>query len=120
MSTLQDCPICLCSVNTNSNFIITNCGHSFHSTCLLIHVHRNGLTCPCCRHNMAENEDSFQPDNIENNTSDNTQHITPIAVHRFKHNGINYLRTSDDFLYDYQTREYVGQWDTETETIVQN
>ena len=49
MSIEQDCPICLTVVNGDTNKVITDCGHTFHCTCLMQNVSANGFACPCCR-----------------------------------------------------------------------
>lgn len=42
-----ECPICIEKL-TETDLIVTRCGHSFHSGCLLKHLNRND-NCPCCR-----------------------------------------------------------------------
>ena len=42
-----ECPICIEKL-TETDLIVTRCGHSFHSSCLLKHLNRND-NCPCCR-----------------------------------------------------------------------
>ncbi len=57
-----ECPICL-DVITNSNNMITNCGHSFHSSCMFKYIINiknnstiiNSIKCPKCRHLIYSN-----------------------------------------------------------------
>lgn len=47
------CPICFEIFESYSvNYMSTQCGHKFHSTCLLKNVSKNGFSCPYCRHDM--------------------------------------------------------------------
>ena len=50
-----ECPICFDEVAIGEkNSIITACNHTFHASCLMTNINRNGFTCPCCRSLMAE------------------------------------------------------------------
>lgn len=98
-STSKECPICLEALFENNNFIITACGHEFHSDCFLTNVSHNGFDCPLCRNELTDTStiyddeddedmsvDSFSSDEIEttrihiteNNISDAqpTMHIS--------------------------------------------
>ncbi len=57
------CPICLTSINHKRNAWITNCGHSFHRSCLMqsynsymnnpnIIKYTNCMPCPMCRYEL--------------------------------------------------------------------
>lgn len=50
---MSDCPICYELIQKGVNCMITECGHSFHTSCLLTHTSFNGYGCPCCRAQMA-------------------------------------------------------------------
>ena len=50
----QDCPICMDSIADNKNCVTTECGHRFHTNCLMTSVAHNGFGCPYCRTAMAE------------------------------------------------------------------
>lgn len=55
MSTAIDCPICMdCIETTSKNCVTTECGHCFHTNCLMQSVAHNGFGCPYCRTAMAE------------------------------------------------------------------
>jgi len=66
-----DCPICMdCIESTSKNCVTTECGHCFHTNCLMKSVAHNGFGCPYCRTVMAEqpeedDEDSFWADEDE-------------------------------------------------------
>ena len=54
MSAQIDCPICLDCIETSKNCVTTECGHCFHTSCLMTSVAHNGFGCPYCRAKMAE------------------------------------------------------------------
>lgn len=54
MSAPIDCPICMDCIETTKNCVTTECGHSFHTNCLMTSVAHNGFGCPYCRTKMAE------------------------------------------------------------------
>jgi hypothetical protein len=58
-----DCPICMDTIEGEKNKVITECGHCFHTSCLMKNVAHNGFGCPYCRDVMAE-----EP--ADNNTDD--------------------------------------------------
>jgi hypothetical protein len=67
MSAHIDCPICMdCIESTTKNCVTTECGHCFHTNCLMKSVAHNGFGCPYCRTVMAEepekDDDSFWVD----------------------------------------------------------
>jgi len=54
MSTQTECPICMEIIDFNKNCVTTECGHCFHTNCLMTSVAHNGFGCPYCRTAMAE------------------------------------------------------------------
>jgi hypothetical protein len=50
----DECPICMDIIDNNNNKVITECGHSFHCSCLMKNAVHNGFGCPNCRSIMAE------------------------------------------------------------------
>lgn len=50
----NECVICLECVNPEKNCCVTDCGHKFHTNCLLKNCERNNFNCPMCRHTMVE------------------------------------------------------------------
>lgn len=63
-TTTTDCPICMDAVQTNNNCVITECGHTFHTRCLLTNIVHNGYGCPYCRTEMVP-EELLQDDDDE-------------------------------------------------------
>jgi hypothetical protein len=57
---LPECPICMEVIVTTKNIVITECGHTFHCSCLMTNVAHNGFGCPYCRTAMAEEVDVEQ------------------------------------------------------------
>ena len=49
-----ECPICMDQIEGEKNKVTTECGHCFHTACLMKHVAHNGFGCPYCRDVMAE------------------------------------------------------------------
>ena len=65
MSAICECPICMDNISETSNKVITECGHCFHTSCLMTNISHNGFGCPYCRTIMAEelaSEDDSQHD----------------------------------------------------------
>ena len=53
-----ECPICMDDINVTKNCIITECGHCFHTSCVMRNVAQNGFACPMCRTAMADDVES--------------------------------------------------------------
>lgn len=78
---IVECPICMDPIPLDKNRVTTECGHCFHSSCLMKNVAHNGFNCPYCRDVMAEtpddddSEDDYDEFSIEeyeeNDYSDN-------------------------------------------------
>jgi hypothetical protein len=51
---LEECPICMDDIDPTKNCIVTECGHTFHCSCLMKNAATNGFGCPMCRTVMAE------------------------------------------------------------------
>ena len=54
MSAQIECPICIELIDCSKNCVTTECGHCFHTNCLMKNVAHNGFGCPYCRIPMAE------------------------------------------------------------------
>ena len=50
----EECPICMDEIDMSKNSLVTECGHKFHSSCLLQNIAHNGFDCPYCRNLMAQ------------------------------------------------------------------
>lgn len=64
----HECPICYEALDIVSytNVISTECGHRFHTNCLLKHISFNGYGCPCCRTKMIENDAPYTIETEQN------------------------------------------------------
>ena len=63
----SECPICFDAISS-TNHTITECGHTFHTNCLMTNVLHNGFGCPYCRTAMCE-----EPVNNEHSDSDSDE-----------------------------------------------
>jgi len=47
------CSLCHNQINVERNYTITDCGHKFHTSCLMKNVQEIGIGCPSCSLNMV-------------------------------------------------------------------
>ena len=59
------CSICLDDIDLNKNKLTTECGHIFHTSCLLKNASINGFKCPMCRTVLVEEPDEDDDDEAE-------------------------------------------------------
>ena len=59
----QECPICFENIDGKNNRTTTECGHCFHTSCLMKNITHNGFNCPCCRSIMAEEQEEVRTNN---------------------------------------------------------
>lgn len=86
-----ECPICMDEVDFTKNCVTTECGHTFHSRCLMTSVAHNGFACPYCRTAMAEevvdeDEDEWDDDDA---TVEETYDDDALRGFRFFMNNVN-------------------------------
>ena len=62
MCEISECPICMDVIDVSKNCVTTECGHKFHTSCLMNNVAFNGFECPYCRSVMAEDDDDDDED----------------------------------------------------------
>lgn len=83
MSSNNDCPICMEAIETMAkNYCVTECGHCFHTNCLMQSVAHNGFGCPYCRTKMAE-----EPEPEEESVWSEEEDVEPfedIALNAFR------------------------------------
>ena len=62
-----ECPICMEIIDLCKNCSTTECGHQFHSNCLMKSIAYNGFGCPYCRFEMVEDisEDELDDEDDE-------------------------------------------------------
>ena len=73
MSSNSECPICM-ELISNVNCCTTECGHSFHSSCLFKNF-TNSVDCPLCRKELiiySENEDENNDEEESNDGNSST------------------------------------------------
>ena len=58
----SECPICMEIIDLCKNCATTECGHKFHSNCLMKSIAFNGFGCPYCRFEMVEEIDDSEDD----------------------------------------------------------
>ena len=75
MSAPSECPICLCVITGTNDSTTTNCGHCFHTGCLLKNVMRNGSKCPCCRNEMVAPNETADTNETVSSANDPPQNI---------------------------------------------
>ena len=68
-ATNEECPICYDEITNKSNKTITECGHCFHSSCLIKHAILTNTGCPLCRQQLADIAES-DSDSDSNSDSD--------------------------------------------------
>ncbi len=133
------CSICLSDIESVSNTVTTECGHSFHCACLMQNVLINGFSCPCCRATMAQRtpaapvapvapvEPLVAPLVAPVIRFSPTIPLAPVTV-RFSLSlsqgiigGIAVLVSSTNMVYNPITKEEIGLWKSNdgTETIEQ-
>jgi len=81
---IVECPICMDQIEGDRNKVVTECGHCFHTSCLMKNVAHNGFGCPYCRDAMAEEPednnsdeeyDEFSMDEEEDEEPDYTDNV---------------------------------------------
>jgi len=65
-----ECPICMDVIEGNNNRVTTECGHCFHTNCLMTSVAHNGFGCPYCRTKMAEEQEHDDEESEYNDYED--------------------------------------------------
>jgi len=75
MSALIECPICMDSIEISKNCVTTECGHCFHTNCLMKNVTHNGFSCPYCRTIMAEEPEDEEDEEDEEDDINETNYL---------------------------------------------
>jgi hypothetical protein len=70
MCEIIECPICYVDINPGKNCVTTECGHTFHTNCLMKNVVFNGFGCPFCRTEMVEEIDEEEDEDDEEEDED--------------------------------------------------
>jgi hypothetical protein len=92
---LSECPICMVEIIGVTNRVTTECGHEFHTKCLLTNIAYNGFGCPYCRSEMVEecvanhlhededDDDEEDDDDIEDDEEDEIEESDMLRGLRF-------------------------------------
>ena len=89
---VNECPICMDPIETQRNCVTTECGHCFHTNCLMTSVAHNGFGCPYCRTKMAEEvaEEESEYDDDESESEEYEQYDDyALRGLRFFNNNLN-------------------------------
>jgi len=66
-----ECAICMDEIDISKNITTTECGHKFHTSCLMTSVSHLGFGCPLCRTAMAEEVEDDEDEEYEDYEDDN-------------------------------------------------
>jgi hypothetical protein len=83
----HECPICLNDIETNNNCVTTECGHTFHCSCLFQNAAHNGFGCPYCRISLAEeviDEDEDEDEEDEDWIEEDEEPFQEIPLETFR------------------------------------
>ena len=84
-----ECPICMECILDTKNKVTTECGHCFHTNCLMTSVAHNGFGCPYCRTAMAEAVDDDDEDEDDWGSVDSDEdNDRALRGFRFMFNGL--------------------------------
>jgi len=83
----NDCAICFEKIYNNINSCITECGHSFHTNCLIKAISFTGFHCPLCRKDFENNVKS-------------EQYLPLMNFNMIQHNDNTYYSDSDSNISD--------------------
>ena len=89
---VNECPICMDPIeSTTRNCVSTECGHCFHTNCLMTSVAHNGFGCPYCRTKMAEEVAEENSDYDDESESEEYEQYDDYALRglRLFNNNIN-------------------------------
>ena len=93
MSSQTECPICMEEIVLTKNCVTTECGHCFHTNCLMTSVAHNGFACPYCRAAMAQavndDDDEYAEDDDDDSLYDFEDNEDALRGFRFFFNNIN-------------------------------
>jgi len=81
-----ECPICYDEIIASKNCVTTECGHTFHCSCLMKNSVTNGFSCPMCREKMAEEpeDDESEDDEDESVWTDEDESIEDDVLTSFR------------------------------------
>jgi len=104
----NECPICFELIVCGNNTVTTECGHAFHTNCLMTSVAHNGFGCPYCRSQMAtevrnaddfddiDDEDDEDGEDGEDEDDDNNHDNYVLRGLRFFYNNLDGIEHDND------------------------
>jgi len=95
-----ECPICMDNIVFGNNCVTTECGHTFHCSCLLTNTAHNGFGCPYCRKELAEeiieDESDEDEDEYEDYIEEEPFNDRPLTSFRMFHQRLNDEEVEED------------------------
>ena len=110
----MDCPICMEILEKGNNFVTTECGHCFHTSCLMKNIAHNGFGCPYCRAKMTdepeenddEDEDDWETVDEDEDEEDDMFDEDALRGFRFFWNNINGDEHDENDIEDEEVEEH--------------
>ena len=97
----HECPICMDVIDMTRNCVTTECGHCFHSSCLMNSVAHIGFGCPYCRTVMADKPEDDDDSDYESDDGEEAEdNDYALRGLRFMNNIIEGLPHDDEDLQD--------------------
>jgi len=112
-----ECPICMDDIQLSLNSVTTECGHCFHTSCLMRNVAHNGFGCPYCRTIMAEiPKEEYDEENWNDEEIEYEEYL--LRGFRLFFNNINGMNHDEDDIMDENEDEEEMEIVEERETII--
>jgi len=104
MSTTDEyqCCICLKNLNVSSNFMMTQCGHPFHSSCCLSWTMRGNSNCPLCIQPLVDKNSIDEYNRINSRREyhhtiiDDSNNEISVYLYKMIINDLTYFISSDN------------------------
>lgn len=77
-----ECPICMETIDFKKNCTTTECGHSFHTNCLLKAFSTNWNGCPMCRDPLIQNNNDDDEESLV--SEDDTEYSEDIRMDEYE------------------------------------
>ena len=116
---VNECPICMDPIETTTrNCVSTECGHCFHTNCLMTSVAHNGFGCPYCRTKMAEEVAEENSDYDDESESEEYEQYDDDVLRGFRlfNNNINGEEHDQD---DLEEENLDAEEDVEEEAVAE-
>jgi hypothetical protein len=118
----ENCPVCL-DVIGEKNYIVTECGHTFHATCIFMNM-RVCSTCPLCRTELLpERCESDDDANVVGENDGGDEPVSQNEINNILDNTINELVTILDLTYthDDYSSDTLGEHTTNNiDSVIEN